>query len=52
MVDTHGRFVWYELLTTHMRSQAFYAKVVGWGTQDALGAGTRFLLSTRCRSAG
>ncbi len=36
MVDLHGRFVWYELMTTDtVAAKAFYAKVVGWGTQDA-----------------
>jgi predicted enzyme related to lactoylglutathione lyase len=36
MVDYPGRFVWCELMTTDMAAaQAFYATVVGWGTQDA-----------------
>jgi predicted enzyme related to lactoylglutathione lyase len=36
MVDTPGRFVWYELMTTDMAAaKAFYASVVGWGSQDA-----------------
>jgi predicted enzyme related to lactoylglutathione lyase len=36
MVDSHGRFVWYELMTTDSEAaKAFYAKVVGWGTRDA-----------------
>jgi uncharacterized protein len=36
MVDHHGRFVWYELLTTDMTAaKRFYANVVGWGAQDA-----------------
>ena len=31
MVNSHGRFVWYELMTTDMESaKAFYANVVGW----------------------
>jgi uncharacterized protein len=34
--DHHGRFVWYELLTTDVASaKAFYGKVLGWGAQDA-----------------
>ena len=34
-MDSHGRFIWYELMTTDMAAaKAFYAKVVGWGTQD------------------
>jgi uncharacterized protein len=36
MVDYHGRFVWYELMTTDtVAARVFYAKVVGWGAQDA-----------------
>lgn len=38
MSDTQGRFVWYELMTTdRAAAEAFYAKVVGWGTQRASG---------------
>jgi predicted enzyme related to lactoylglutathione lyase len=36
VVDYPGRFAWYELMTTDIASaKAFYAKVVGWGAQDA-----------------
>src|SRR5260370_5646512 len=36
VVDQHGRFVWYELLTTDIAAaQVFYGKVVGWGARDA-----------------
>ena len=36
MIDSQGRFVWYELMTTDMEAaRAFYADVVGWGTEDA-----------------
>jgi predicted enzyme related to lactoylglutathione lyase len=36
VVDHHGSFVWYELLTTDIAAaKAFYGSVVGWGTQDA-----------------
>jgi uncharacterized protein len=36
MVNSHGRFVWYELMTTDIEiAKAFYASVVGWGTRDA-----------------
>jgi uncharacterized protein len=36
MVDHHGRFVWYELMTTDVAAaKAFYGKVVGWEAQDA-----------------
>ena len=36
MVNSHGRFVWYELVTTDIETaKAFYANVVGWGTRGA-----------------
>ena len=36
MADYHGRFAWYELMTTDVTgAKAFYAAVVGWGAQDA-----------------
>jgi len=36
MVERHGSFVWYELMTTDMAAAAtFYAYLVGWGAQDA-----------------
>src|SRR5260370_27868317 len=36
MVDCHGRFAWYELITTDTgAAEAFYAKVLGWGARDA-----------------
>jgi predicted enzyme related to lactoylglutathione lyase len=36
MVDHHGRFTWYELMTTDVAAaKAFYASVLGWGAQDA-----------------
>jgi uncharacterized protein len=36
MAQSHGRFVWYELMTTDMAAaKAFYTKVVGWGMEDA-----------------
>ena len=36
MADHHGRFAWYELITTDVAAaQAFYTKVVGWNAQDA-----------------
>lgn len=35
-VGDHGRFVWYELMTTDVASaKAFYGSVVGWKSQDA-----------------
>jgi predicted enzyme related to lactoylglutathione lyase len=36
MVDYHGHFVWYELMTTDVAAaKVFYARVAGWGTKDA-----------------
>ena len=32
VVNSHGRFAWYELITTDMEAaKAFYTKVMGWG---------------------
>ena len=43
MTGTHGRFSWYELLTTDMEgARTFYADVVGWGTQDASAPGNAY----------
>jgi predicted enzyme related to lactoylglutathione lyase len=47
MVDSHGRFVWYELMTTDMEAAAaFYTKVVGWGAQDVSTPGMPYILFT------
>ena len=47
MVSSHGRFVWYELLTTDMEAaKAFYTDVVGWGTRDASMPGLPYTLFT------
>jgi predicted enzyme related to lactoylglutathione lyase len=36
VVGFHGRFAWYDLLTTDMEAaKAFYTKVMGWGALDA-----------------
>ena len=36
MSASHGRFVWYELMTTDTAAaKAYYSKVVGWGAQPA-----------------
>src|SRR5215813_6329310 len=35
MVNSHGQFVWYELMTTDVAAaKAFYAEVVGWRARD------------------
>jgi predicted enzyme related to lactoylglutathione lyase len=45
-VNVHGRFLWYELMTTDMEgAKAFYTDVVGWGMQDA-SPDTRYVLFT------
>ena len=47
MVGSHGRFLWYELATTDAAAAtAFYAGVVGWGTQDASAPGAAYTLFT------
>ncbi|MDB5640133.1 MAG: hypothetical protein JWP51_5041, partial [Bradyrhizobium sp.] len=47
MVDTPGRFVWYELMTTDTAAaKAFYAGVVGWGSQDASKSGLAYAFFT------
>jgi uncharacterized protein len=36
MVNFHGRFVWYELMTTDVEAaRAFYTDIMGWRTHDA-----------------
>jgi uncharacterized protein len=47
MVGSHGRFLWYELMTTDIEAaKTFYAKVVGWGTRDASMLGLAYTLFT------
>src|ERR1700726_1089784 len=47
MVDTLARFAWYELMTTDIAAaKAFYAEVVGWGTQDASTPGLAYSMFT------
>src|ERR1700677_5233960 len=47
LVNSHGRFVWYELMTTDMEAaKAFYANVVGWGTRGASAPGLAYSLFT------
>jgi predicted enzyme related to lactoylglutathione lyase len=36
VVNFHGHFVWYELITTNVEpAKAFYTGVMGWGVRDA-----------------
>jgi predicted enzyme related to lactoylglutathione lyase len=45
MASYHGRFLWYELLTTDVEAaKAFYAKVVGWRTRDVSMPGMSYSL--------
>jgi predicted enzyme related to lactoylglutathione lyase len=45
MDDHHGRFVWYELLTTdRAAAKTFYADVIGWGSRDAATNGFAYSL--------
>ena len=47
LVDSHGRFVWYELITTDVKlAKAFYASVMGWGTRRASMPGSTYSLFT------
>src|SRR6202007_3296419 len=47
MANVHGRFVWYELMTTDTQAaKNFYGKVVGWGTQDMPMPGMNYSLFT------
>jgi predicted enzyme related to lactoylglutathione lyase len=47
MIDSYGRFVWYELMTTDVKAAtAFYAKVVGWTMRDASMPGMSYTLLT------
>jgi uncharacterized protein len=51
MIDSHGRFVWYELTTTDARSaSAFYRDLLGWGAQDASLPGQSYMLFTTGQS--
>jgi predicted enzyme related to lactoylglutathione lyase len=44
---THGRFAWYELLTTDVAAaRAFYHKVIGWGALDASTAAFSYTVFT------
>ena len=45
MSSSHGRFIWYELMTTDVEAaKAFYGKVVGWSTREASMTGSRYTL--------
>jgi predicted enzyme related to lactoylglutathione lyase len=47
MPASHGRFTWYELMSTDpVAAKAFYSNVVGWGTQDMSMPGMTYTLLT------
>ena len=47
MVESQGRFVWYELMTWDMETaKTFYASVLGLGTRDAATPGLTYGLFT------
>ena len=47
MVNSYGRFAWYELMTSDVEgAKDFYAKVVGWSTRDASSPGMTYVLFT------
>jgi hypothetical protein len=47
MSNSHGRFVWYELMTTDVdAAKGFYGNVVGWGTRAASMPGSPYTLFT------
>ncbi|WP_051116025.1 VOC family protein [Methyloferula stellata] len=47
MPQSHGRFIWYELMTTDMEAaRAFYADVLGWRARDASIPGSAYQILT------
>jgi predicted enzyme related to lactoylglutathione lyase len=52
VVNSHGRFVWYELVTTDVpAAMAFYTKVMGWGAWDASVPGKTSILFSDGKAA-
>lgn len=52
MVNSHSRFVWYELVTTDVAAAtAFYSSVMGWGAWDASAPGKPYILFGDGKSA-
>lgn len=47
MPNSHGRFVWYDLMTSDVAAaKAFYTEVIGWGTEDRSVPGVAYTLFT------
>lgn len=45
MTNWHGKFVWYELMTSDPKAaETFYRNVVGWGAQDASPPGMSYTM--------
>lgn len=52
VVNSHSRFVWYELISTDVpAAMAFYTKVMGWGAWDASVPGKTCILFTDGKAA-
>jgi uncharacterized protein len=52
VVDSHGRFTWYELVTTDVgAAKAFYTAVMGWSTWDASAPGRPYFVFTAGEAA-
>jgi len=52
VANSHGRFVWYELITTDVRAaKAFYTDVIGWSALDASAPGRTYTLFTAGNAA-
>jgi uncharacterized protein len=52
MINSHGRFVWYELMTPDMEAAAaFYVKVMGWSTRGTSAPNVAYTLFTIGRTS-
>jgi len=52
VVDFHGRFAWYELMTTDVPgAKAFYTKVIGWAAWDAPAPGSPYTVAAAGNAA-
>jgi predicted enzyme related to lactoylglutathione lyase len=46
-MSSHGKFVWYELMTTDLQAaEAYYRKVIGWEMRDSGMTGMRYTLAS------
>ena len=52
MANSHGRFAWYELITTDMEAASvFYTKVMGWSARDASAPSRPYKLFTNGKAS-